>query len=180
MAAFVDQVSGGVDGYERRDELCRELGRGEAYQGRTLDALQAAYRVGVQVAWRRVAAVARTRRLPAEVTTRLAEALFAYIDELASLSVEGYLEVRSSADELPGDHRRLLRMVLGPGAASGALAEAAEAAGWAVPRTVTMVAMPRARGASGRRWTATCSSTSRTPSPTCSSPADTARSARRC
>ncbi|SNR26925.1 helix-turn-helix domain-containing protein [Actinomadura mexicana] len=142
MAAFVDQVSGGVDGYERRDELCRELGRSEAYRGRTLDALQAAYRVGVQVAWQRVAAVARTRRLPAEVTTRLAEALFAYIDELASLSVEGYLEVRSSADELPGDHRRLLRMMLGPGAASGALAEAAEAAGWAVPHTVTMVAMP--------------------------------------
>ncbi|MFA1551929.1 PucR family transcriptional regulator [Actinomadura chokoriensis] len=142
MAAFVDQVSGGGDGYERRDELCRVLGRSEAYQGRTLDALQAAYRVGVQVAWRRVASVARERRLPAEVMTRLAEALFAYIDELASLSVEGYLEVRSLADELPGDHRRLLRMVLGPGAASGALAESAASVGWAVPDRVTMVAIP--------------------------------------
>lgn len=142
MAAFLDQFSGGGDGCARRDELCRELGRSEAYRGRTLDALQAAYRVGVQVAWRRVASVARERRLPAEVMTRLAEALFAYIDELASLSVEGYLEVRSSAEELPGDQRRLLRMVLGPGAASGALAAAAEAAGWEVPGTVTMVAMP--------------------------------------
>ena len=142
MAAFLDQFSGGRDSYARRDELCRELGRSEAYQGRTLDALQAAYRVGVQVAWRRVASVARDRRLPAEVMTRLAEALFAYIDELASLSVEGYLEVRSSAAELPGDHRRLLRMVLGPGAASAALAEAADAVGWTVPDTVTMVAMP--------------------------------------
>ncbi|MFA1538577.1 PucR family transcriptional regulator [Actinomadura monticuli] len=142
MAAFLDQFTGGGESYARRDELCRELGRSEAYQGRTLDALQAAYRVGVQVAWRRVASVARERRLPAEVMTRLAEALFAYIDELASLSVEGYLEVRSSADELPGDRRRLLRMVLGPGAATGALTEAAEAAGWDVPATVTMVAMP--------------------------------------
>ncbi|WP_412516551.1 helix-turn-helix domain-containing protein [Actinomadura madurae] len=142
MAAFVDQVSGGGDGTERRDELCRELGRSEAYQGRTLDALQAAYRVGVQVAWRRVANVAREKRLPAGVMTRLADALFAYIDELASLSVEGYLEVRSSADELPGDHRRLLRLVLGPGVASGALVESAAAVGWEVPSAVTMVAIP--------------------------------------
>ncbi|MGH3239829.1 MAG: PucR family transcriptional regulator, partial [Spirillospora sp.] len=109
MAAFVDQVSGSRDSYERRDELCRELGRSEAYQGRSLDALQAAYRVGVQVAWRRVAHVGRTRRLPAEVMTRLADALFSYIDELASLSVQGYLEARSSADEVSGVHRRLLR-----------------------------------------------------------------------
>ncbi|SNS90623.1 PucR C-terminal helix-turn-helix domain-containing protein [Actinomadura meyerae] len=141
MTAFLDQVSGGSGAHERRDELCRELGRGVAYQGRTLDSLQAAYRVGVQVAWRRVAAVARERRLPAEVMSRLAEALFAYIDELASLSVEGYLEVRSSADEPPGDHR-LLRMVLGPGAATGALAGAAAASGWDVPDTVAMVALP--------------------------------------
>ncbi|TDD23328.1 PucR family transcriptional regulator [Actinomadura sp. KC06] len=116
MAAFVDQVSGGRDSYERRDELCRELGRSEAYQGRSLDALQAAYRVGVQVAWRRVAHVGRTRRLPSEVMTRLADALFSYIDELASLSVQGYLEAQSSADEVSGVHRRLLRLVLRPGA----------------------------------------------------------------
>ena len=142
MAAFVDQVSGGRDSYERRDELCRELGRSEAYQGRSLDALQAAYRVGVQVAWRRVAHVGRTRRLPAGVMTRLADALFAYIDELASLSVQGYLEVQASADELTGAHRRLLRLVLRPGAPSGALAESAQAAGWPVPDEVTMVALP--------------------------------------
>ncbi|MFI0479225.1 helix-turn-helix domain-containing protein [Actinomadura sp. 9N215] len=142
MAAFVDQVSGGRDSYERRDELCRELGRSEAYQGRSLDALQAAYRVGVQVAWRRVAHVGRTRRLPSDVMTRLADALFSYIDELASLSVQGYLEAQSSADEVSGVHRRLLRLVLRPGAASGALAESAEAAGWRVPGEVTMVALP--------------------------------------
>ncbi|WUI01106.1 helix-turn-helix domain-containing protein [Spirillospora sp. NBC_00431] len=142
MAAFVDQVSGGRDSYERRDELCRELGRSEAYQGRSLDALQAAYRVGVQVAWRRVAHVGRTRRLPSEVMTRLADALFSYIDELASLSVQGYLEAQSSADEVSGVHRRLLRLVLRPGAAGGALAESAGAAGWRVPDEVTMVALP--------------------------------------
>ncbi|WP_243716601.1 helix-turn-helix domain-containing protein [Actinomadura darangshiensis] len=146
MTAFVDQVSGGRDSYERRDELCRELGRSEAYQGRSLDALQAAYRVGVQVAWRRMAHVGRMRRLPSGVMTRLADALFAYIDELASLSVEGYLEAQSSADEQSGAHRRLLRLLLRPGTPGGALAEPAQAAGWRVPDEVTMVALPaRAR-----------------------------------
>jgi hypothetical protein len=74
--------------------------------------------------------------------TRLAEALFAYNDELASLSVQGYLEVRSAGDEPPGDKRRLLRLVLRPGAASGALARTAKAAGWELPDTVAMVAIP--------------------------------------
>jgi hypothetical protein len=142
MAAFVDQVSGGRDSYARRDELCRELGRSEAHEGRSLDALQAAYRVGVQIAWRRVADVGRARRLPAGVMTRLADALFTYIDELASLSVEGYLEARSAADERFGAHRRLLRLVLRTGAPRAVLDEPAEAAGWQVPREVTMVALP--------------------------------------
>ncbi|MGP4022258.1 helix-turn-helix domain-containing protein [Actinomadura sp. 3N407] len=143
MAAFVDQVTGAGNTHEHRDELCRELGRSAAYEGRSLDALQAAYRVGVQVAWRRVADVAQRRRLPSGVMTQLADALFSYIDELASLSVQGYLEARSrSADELAGVHRRLLRMALRPGAPGGALAEAAETAGWPVPDEATLVALP--------------------------------------
>lgn len=143
MAAFVDQVTGAGDTHEHRDELCRELGRVAAYEGRSLDALQAAYRVGVQVAWRRVSDVAHRRRLPSGVMTQLADALFSYIDELASLSVQGYLEARSrTADEVAGSHRRLLRLALRPGAPSGALAEAAQATGWSVPDEVTMVALP--------------------------------------
>ena len=34
------------------------LGRGELREGRTLDALQSAYRVGARVAWRRLSAAA--------------------------------------------------------------------------------------------------------------------------
>src|ERR687898_2657521 len=40
-------------------EVYVALGRGELRQGRTLDALQSAYRVGARVAWRRLAAAAR-------------------------------------------------------------------------------------------------------------------------
>src|SRR5918995_5418611 len=38
------------------------LGRAELREGRTLDALQSAYRVGARVAWRRVSAAARRGR----------------------------------------------------------------------------------------------------------------------
>src|SRR5947209_2012823 len=59
------------------------LGRGEFRQGRTLDSLQSAYRVGARVAWRRAAAAGREAGVDAEVLSRLAEAIFAYIDELS-------------------------------------------------------------------------------------------------
>src|SRR5262249_50104917 len=59
-----------------------ELGRGEMRQGRTLDSLQAAYRVGARVAWRRLSLAGRQANLDAEVLSLLAEAIFAYIDEL--------------------------------------------------------------------------------------------------
>ena len=43
-------------------EVYRALGAGELRQGRTLDSLQAAYRVGARVAWRRMRRTRRTRR----------------------------------------------------------------------------------------------------------------------
>ena len=71
-------------------EVYVALGRGELRQGRTLDSLQAAYRVGARAAWRRLARAGREAELDAEVLSLLAEAIFAYIDELSADSVDGY------------------------------------------------------------------------------------------
>lgn len=144
LHTFVDQVSGSTDSQERRDELCRALGRAEAYEGRSLDTLQAAYRTGVQVAWRRVAEVGRRRGLSPTVMSQLADALFAYIDELASLSVQGFMEARSDSTDERGElRRRLLRMILDrPRASRTSIARAAAEAGWTVPAEVTAVALP--------------------------------------
>src|SRR5215212_5162090 len=62
-------------------EVYVALGRGELRQGRTLDSLQSAYRVGARVAWRRVAAAARAAGLGADELSLLAESIFAYIEE---------------------------------------------------------------------------------------------------
>src|ERR1700730_7301789 len=68
------------------------LGREELRAGRTLDALQSAYRVGARVAWRRLATASHAAGLDQATAARLAEAIFAYIDGLSADSVEGYAQ----------------------------------------------------------------------------------------
>jgi len=115
-----------------------ELGRGELRQERTLDSLQAAYRVGARVAWRRIAAAGRRRKLDPDVLFLLAEAIFAYIDELSADSVEGYAEAQSEAADLRRRRRQELVALLmrEPAADTAAIRIAAEAAAWKVPRGV--------------------------------------------
>jgi hypothetical protein len=119
-----------------------ELGRGELRQGRTLDSLQAAYRVGARVAWRRISAAGRRANLDAEVLSLLAEAIFAYIDELSADSVEGYAEAQA---ELEDERRRRARdlatlLVREPPAEPADLRAAAELAAWTLPRRIAAVA----------------------------------------
>jgi hypothetical protein len=63
-------------------EVYVNLGRGEMRAGRSLDALLAAYRLGARVAWRRLAAAGERAGLSPRTLYTLAEAIFAYIDEL--------------------------------------------------------------------------------------------------
>jgi hypothetical protein len=123
------------------------LGREELRAGRTLDALQSAYRIGARVAWRHTADVSARAGFDHDVITRLAEAIFAYIDELSAESIEGYARAQS---ELAGARERLrnelVEALLGSAAAPevGALAERL---GWVVPRTAAALACPAARTA---------------------------------
>ena len=116
------------------------LGRGELRAGRTLDSLQAAYRVGARVAWRGLARVTQTAGVDHEISARLAEAIFAYIDELSAESVDGYAQAQA---ELAGarDRQRaeLVAVLLGntPGVD---LASLAATLGWSLPRSAATIA----------------------------------------
>jgi len=123
-------------------EVYVALGAGELREGRTLDALQSAYRVGARVAWRRLAAAARRADVQPEVLSLLAESIFAYIEELSADSVDGYAEARS---RLEGERRRRRRelvtaLVRDPPAEQADLRAAADAAGWRLPRTAAALA----------------------------------------
>jgi hypothetical protein len=128
-------------------EVYAALGAGELRQGRTLDALQSAYRVGARVAWRRLAAAATRAGVEPEVLSLLAESIFAYIEELSADSVEGYAEARS---RLEGERRRRRRelvslLVREPPAAQADLRSVAEAAGWRVPEAAAALACEEER-----------------------------------
>jgi hypothetical protein len=128
-------------------EVYVALGRGELRQGRTLDSLQSAYRVGARVAWRRVAEAARQAGVDAEVLSLLAESIFAFIEELSADSVEGYSEARSHRE---GERRRrerelaLLLLLREPPAEEADVRAAAAAVGWRIPRSAAAIACAEA------------------------------------
>jgi len=125
----------------------RQLGRGEMRAGRSLDALQAAYRLGARIAWRHLADAATAADVPPEALPTLAEAIFAYIDELAGQSVEGYAEAQTAEAGERGRRRaRLAELLLADDdiAVDREAVEAAAArAGWPLPRTLAAVALRR-------------------------------------
>src|SRR5215218_1428567 len=97
LSQFLAVVEDGHAGPLPARELYADLGRGEAREGRSLEALLAAYRIGARVAWRRAAQRARELELDDEVVALLAESIFAYIDELSAASAEGFAREQSAA-----------------------------------------------------------------------------------
>ena len=120
-----------------------DLGRAEMRAGRGLDALLAAYRIGARVAWRRLASVGERAGLPPATLYTLAEAIFAYIDELSADAIEGYArEQAARAGALQRRRQRLATLLVqDPPAPTGAVEGAAADAGWALPRTVAALAV---------------------------------------
>lgn len=144
LRQFVALVQDPDAGREQSREVYVALGRGELRQGRSLDSLQAAYRVGARVAWRRLGAAGLRAKLEPEVLALLAEAIFAYLDELAADSVEGYAEARSAVEgERQRRRRELLSLLVREPAADPAdLNAAALAAAWTPPRAAAVLACP--------------------------------------
>jgi hypothetical protein len=142
LAQFVALIRDPDAGRDSGREVYQALGRGEQRAGRTLDSLQAAYRLGARVAWRRFADACRRAGVEAEPQALLAEAVFAYIDELAADSVEGYAQAQAEVEDLRRRRRReLVALLLGdPPADAADLAAAARAAGWDVPAGLAALA----------------------------------------
>jgi hypothetical protein len=131
----------------------RNLGYGEHQAGRSLDNLQSAYRIGARVAWRRMSRAAEAAGAGAETQRSLAEAMFAYIDQLAAESVEGYAEAQlARAGDLARGKAALLSMLLSIDPPENArLARAAADARWPLPRTLACMAIDRDAGRMARR-----------------------------
>jgi lambda repressor-like predicted transcriptional regulator len=119
-------------------EVYVNLGRGEMRAGRSLDALLAAYRLGARVAWRRLAAAGERAGLSPRTLYTLAEAIFAYIDELSADSIEGYArEQAAAAGALQRRRQRLAALLVQePPAAPATVEGAAANIAWRLPRSL--------------------------------------------
>ncbi len=143
LRQFVELIRDPAGGREPGRDVYVGLGRAEHREGRTLDALQSAYRVGARVAWRRVSAAARRRGADPEELGLLAEAIFAYIDELSADSVEGYAQAqREQEGERQRRRRELLELLLrDPQPPDAEIRSAAQAAGWRLARSAAPLAV---------------------------------------
>ena len=122
-----------------------ELGRGEARQGRSIDALLAAFRVGARVSWRELSSAAVEAGLSAGTVARFAELVFAYIDELSAASVSGHTDELATAGRVRQRYLDLLTRQLLSGEDPDTLRATAETASWPAPETLTAVLVPAAQ-----------------------------------
>ena len=143
MHQFAARIADPAAPWEPTARMFHDIGRLEAAQGRSLDALQAALRVGARVTWQRLRETTRQGGGDADVFARIGEVIFRYLDELAAACSVGYAEARS---EFAGETGRLRCRLLGlvvadPPAPSESVSRLARAAGWRLPRRVAAVAL---------------------------------------
>ncbi|MEU7474822.1 helix-turn-helix domain-containing protein [Lentzea sp. NPDC042327] len=144
LGHYLDLAGGVATGGDASD-AAYELGRGEVRDGRSMDALLSAYRVGARVAWRGLAEGAVAAGLPAEEVAKFAELTFAYIDELSAASAAGHADELAARGMAHERHLEQLARDLLTGAGAEALLASANRAGWPPPTTVTVVLLPAAQ-----------------------------------
>jgi hypothetical protein len=142
-AQFVLQIADPGTSREATAQLFRDIGRIEAAEGRSLEPLQSALRLGARVTWRMLCEQAVRGSLSIDVIGPVGEALFLYLDELAAACSEGFTQASAEvAGELERRRRRLLDLIVtDPPVSPEAVADLARAAGWALPRRVSVVAL---------------------------------------
>ncbi|XVQ10027.1 PucR family transcriptional regulator [Spirillospora sp. CA-255316] len=142
---FVDLIAEPATSSAEIMEFFREIGVGEAREGRSLDPLQAALRTGAGVAVRRLTeASERTSHLvTASMIAQVAQAVLSYLDRLAAVVSEGHAEVAARAvGERQNRRRALLELLIAePAPRPADLREPARRAEWQLPRTVAAVAL---------------------------------------
>ncbi|MFF3326909.1 helix-turn-helix domain-containing protein [Streptomyces sp. NPDC002889] len=141
IEGFVHNLASGSGKPRVPPEVFQEFGRGEGMHGRSLDSLQAIYRLGVRLAWRRFAEIGQQVDIAAPAMYELAESGFEYLDGLVEQSVRGYAEAAArQASERLRLQRQLIDLLLVEhhGDPVGTLAERAARIGWQLPQSIAV------------------------------------------
>jgi DNA-binding CsgD family transcriptional regulator len=140
---FVERLINPGAPHDRAIAVFRNIGRNEASEGRNLEPLQNALRLGARVAWRRLGQRAARGAMDSSVLATMGEAIFLFLDELAGACSQGYAEATAEvAGEMERRRRRLLDLIVAdPPASHDAIADLAQAARWPLPRQIAALAL---------------------------------------
>jgi PucR C-terminal helix-turn-helix domain len=140
LDGFLDLVAGGDETSLPGREVYERFGQAEARNGRSLDALLTAYRAGARVAWRGFAEAGHEGGVEPEALYTLAEAIFAYIDEISAASAEGHASEQSRVAREQQERRRRLVEALLREPQPVEVGQLAQAAAWELPERVAALA----------------------------------------
>lgn len=130
----------------------RDIGAGEACEGRSLVPLQTNLRIGAGVAVRRLTEEADRLGMDtsAQTMAQITDALFHYHNRLIAAAAEGHAEAsQNAANRFELARRRLVDLLVSEDPPMPKIAELAQDIRWPVPRTVAAVAVdqvPTGRG----------------------------------
>ncbi len=121
-------------------ELFEEIGRVQWREGREVSTLLSAYQVGARVAWRYVSGAALETGVEPATLAALAEAVFAFVDQLSSASARGYvMEQSQSVAERELLRDELVELLLSDRSTTDGVRTGAIRAGWTVPKEASVI-----------------------------------------
>ena len=131
--------------------LMAYLGAGEFREGRTMDALLGAYRASARIVFRDLSAECAHLGMGMSVVIDLGESIWAYIDELSSVSAQAYAEAQSAQAGVLELHRAALATALVRGGTEEKeVQRLAALADWRLPRRLAVVVLPADAGVAVR------------------------------
>lgn len=141
LTEFLDSLDRGSGPPRSVDELFRQMGAGEAHDGRGLDAMQAAIHLAIRTIWESLRSFATDEQLPPALVCRLGDVLFSWTERLVQLTNEGHRAVTGVRERSPELARERLLTGLLRGHAAPRRDALAQAAGWPVPPEVVVLAV---------------------------------------
>lgn len=129
--------------------LYYDLGRRQFQEGRTVDHLLSAYRVGARVALQEIVGACERNGVEPHFVYQLADRVMAYVNELSSASTEGYAAERAAAADVTQAARQELVELLTSRQAQtpASLQAAAERARYRLPARIAALACRGAEAA---------------------------------
>ena len=143
LARLVDLMGTDEPALAESAELYERIGAGEYRAGRGLADLLSAYQIGARAAWQSLSQAGVAAGVTPREVSQLAEAVFAYIDQLSAASIAGYTQAQvADAGRREALRSELIERLLSGEVGSEGVATLSAEAHWALPSSA-MVVLPR-------------------------------------